>query len=64
MKRCRCCRQEWPIEFFAIARKDGWRRATCNACRRGCRPTTRYGKVRLYRAALRAQVEAVRMARA
>ena len=63
MKRCRCCRQSWPLEFFTVCRPDGLRRSTCMACRKGCRPGSRNVRNRAYRAHLRASVEAVRRAR-
>jgi predicted Zn-ribbon and HTH transcriptional regulator len=49
MKRCRCCKAMWAIESFSIARKDGWRRATCNACRIGCRAGTTAHKAKVRR---------------
>ncbi len=49
MKRCRCCRQDWPDEFFTVCRPDGLRRSTCNACRLGCRPDATHVRYRAYK---------------
>jgi hypothetical protein len=71
VKRCRCCRQSWPIEFYPTARYrvDGTPilRARCLACRWHCGAARRRAAVArtaAYRARLRADVEAVRLARA
>ena len=71
MKRCRCCRQTWPIEFYAPVGR--WRRSTCSACRAGCkRFRERYyirhrdeaiARTKAYRSTLRAEIERVRSAR-
>lgn len=64
MRRCRCCRQRWPTECFKPNdRCAGGRVWTCRACRTGCHGT-RYAKVKAYRVRLRADVLAVRAARA
>ena len=65
MKRCRCCRQSWPIEFYAPVGR--WRRSTCLACRTNCgeaRKRQNVARTQAYKAQIRAQVEAVRLARA
>ncbi len=72
MKRCRCCRQSWPIEFYTPVGR--WRRSTCLACRAGCkRFRERYyarhreeaiARTNAYRAVLRAEVAMVRAVRA
>jgi hypothetical protein len=72
MRRCRCCRQSWPIEFFTPVGR--WRRATCLACRAGCKrfrerhyATNRETMLRRsieWRARLRADVQAIRAQRA
>lgn len=65
MKRCRCCRGEWPLEFYPTYRFRGveYRRQRCLACRTNCKPGSRPARNRAYRAHLRSQVEAVRAAR-
>lgn len=70
MKKCRCCRQSWPIEFYPVARRrvDGSPilRASCLACRRHCGAAGRRAAVArttAWKAQLRADVEAVRLAR-
>lgn len=63
MRRCRCCRQEWPLEFYPVCRPDGLRRRRCSACRAHCGPGSTNAQRRRYRATLRDAVLAVRAAR-
>jgi len=75
MKKCRCCRQFWPLECYEVCRPDGLRRGKCRACQRSeCkRFRQRYyarhraeaiERSRLWKAALRAEVMAMRAANA
>jgi hypothetical protein len=66
MRRCRCCRQSWPIEFYTVCRSDGLRRRTCMACRRNCGPARvkrMRETTRAWKARLAADVAAVRQER-
>lgn len=72
VRRCRCCHNIWPIEFYtATGGRDAsgvqYLRATCTACRVNCGPVRRRRNVQriaAWRARLRADVLAVRAARA
>lgn len=68
MRRCRCCRQAWPIDCFGRYRYRGAirHRLRCEACRLNCGAARRRRAVErtnAYRARVRAEVEAVRLAR-
>lgn len=76
MKRCRCCRQTWPIEFYPIARRvdvringrrirHTYRRATCTACRASAveRRRKAVARTKAYRERLRAEIQHVRSVR-
>ena len=69
MKRCRCCRQTWPLDFYPTYRMRGvtYRRARCLACRENCGAARRRAAVirtGLWKARLRGDVESTRLARA
>jgi hypothetical protein len=65
MKKCRCCRQLWPLECYEVCRPDGLLRGKCKACQRNCGPARKrraVARTRAWKAALRADVLALRTA--
>lgn len=65
-RRCRCCREWWPVTDFGIVRSDGLRRQRCHACRRHCGPARRRRAVeitRAWRERLKSDVSVIRAAR-
>lgn len=67
MKKCRCCRQSWPLEFYPTYTMRGveYRRVKCLSCRENCGAARRRRDVertRAWKASLRADVMAMRVA--
>lgn len=74
MKRCRCCRQTWPLEFYKTdSARQGWRSSRCAACNECKRFAQRYyqrnreaciERTRSWKARVREDIVALRRERA